>query len=63
MSPGAGACIVRVEYNISSQTWGYALMDKFWDVVKDFGEYGYLTAGEALAAAHDDPAFGDTDPP
>ena len=62
MSPGVGACIVRVRYNATNETWGYAIVDDAGNVLKDFDDSGYLTAKEAQAAGYDDAAF-DTSAP
>lgn len=62
MSPGIKACIVRVRYNATNETWGYAIIDDAGNVLKDFDGSGYLTAKEAQAAGYDDAAF-DTSAP
>ena len=63
MIPGAKACIVRVRYNATNETWGYAIIDDAGNVLKDFDGSGYyLTSKEALAAGYDDAAF-DTSAP
>lgn len=62
MSPGAGACVVRVRYSVPNQSWGYAIVDDAGNVLKDFDGSGYLTSKEALAAGYDDAAF-DTSAP
>ena len=62
MSPGAGACVVRVRYSVPNQSWGYAIVDDAGKILKDFDGSGYLTSKEALAAGYDDAAF-DTSAP
>jgi hypothetical protein len=62
VTPVIGCHIVRVRYQVKTETWGYAVIDSAGKILKDFDGSGYLTSKEALAAGYDDAAF-DTSAP